>query len=143
MVKPLEKSLDEKILAEMESGYSFEQVGDYESAEQHYLTAWELFPEPKFEWDSSQIRIYNIVDFYLGWKKYGEAERWAKQVFKTNPLPRDGTPYICLGKVYYEFGKMDLAFDNFKKAYLLAGKRAFQGEDKKYLDFYKKRAAGG
>jgi len=143
MTKALEKEINEAILAERNTAYLFRKQGDYQRAEEHYLKAWTLFPDPKFDWDSSQITIYRISDFYLEWKKFDEALHWAKLVFKTNPIPSDGTPYVTLGKVYYEYEKVDLAFEHFKKAYSLAGKRGFEGEDKKYLDFYKKRAAGG
>lgn len=140
MTKPLEKNIDEAILAERNAAYALRKQGDYQHAEGHYLKAWDLFPEPKYEWDSSQITIYRIADFYLEWKKFEQARHWAERVFKTNPLPGDGTPYVVLGKVYFESDEKELALENFKKAFSLAGKRAFEGEEKKYLDFLKKNS---
>ena len=141
MKNALDKNTSEAILAERNAAYEFKKQGDYAQAELHYLKAWALFPEPKYEWGWSQDTIYSISNFYLELKNFEKALHWAELVFKTNPLPGDGAPYVMLGKIYFESDKIDLAFENFKKAFLLAGKRAFEGEDKKYLDFYKERAA--
>lgn len=140
MTKSREKNVDESILAERNSAYECRKHGHYESAEIHYLKAWELFPEPKYDWDSSQITIYRISDFYLEWKKFDRALNWAELVFKTNPLPGDGTPYIMVGKIYFESGNKELALQKFQKAFSLAGKRAFDGEDKKYYEYSKKNS---
>lgn len=143
MVQPLQKEIDSAVTAERNKAFEFKKQNNYQSAEKHYLKAWELLPEPKYDWDSSQILIYRISDFYLEWRKFEQALAWAKQVFDTKPLAGDGTPYITLGRIYFEAGDMDQAFSNFEKAFELAGKRAYDGEDKKYLEFYKKRAAEG
>jgi hypothetical protein len=42
--------------------------------------------------------------------------------------------------VYYEAGMLDSAFAIFDSLYKKFNQRPFQGEDKKYLQFYKTRA---
>lgn len=142
MVQPLEKTLSDEIISCINAGYAQKKTGAYNEAERHYLRAWSLFPEPKYEWDSSQITLYSIADFYLEWKKFDKALDWVNLVFKTAVLPGDASPYVVIGKIYFEAANLDLAFDNFNKAFSLAKKRGFDGEDKKYLDFYIKRASG-
>ena len=141
MTKALTLEIDSAITVERNKAHNYKKNYDYESAEIHYLKAWDLLPEPKYDWDVSQILIYRISDFYLEWKKFETAIEWAKQVFRTSPSASDGTPHIVFGKIYFESGNVDLALDNFIKAYEVAGKRAFEGEDPKYLKFYREKQA--
>lgn len=141
MVKDLDKKLDEELMQEINSGYEKVSAGDFEGAERHYLDAWGIFPEPKFDWDSSQITLYDIAAFYLKWGKFDKALAWANLVFKTTVSPRDGTPYLTIGIIYFESHDIDNAYEYFKKTFELSKQRGFQGSDKKYLEFYLKRAA--
>lgn len=140
MVQPLDKDIDDKIGNELDIGYEIKEKSDFAAAEPHYLKAWEFFPEPKFNWDSSQITLYTIADFYFEWKKYDKALEWASLIYQTELLPGDGGPFVLVGKIHFEAGNLKLALDNLDKAYKLAGKRAFTNADKKYLEFYKRQA---
>jgi tetratricopeptide (TPR) repeat protein len=134
-VLPLPHDIYEK---RIENGKIFREAkskGDYISAEQALLRSWELFPEPKYRWDSSQSFIKTVGEFYLEWRRYHEAERWATNIFKCDPLPNDPAPYILLGKIYYESGRNDLAKKNLTKAFELGGRRGFVGENSKYMEF--------
>jgi len=140
MVQSLEKLLDDRLRELMNAGYGEVQAGHFENAEKKYLQAWDIFPEPKFDWDSSQITLYGIAEFYLRWRSFDLALHWANLVFKTEPLPGDGSPYLTLGIIYFESGDLDSAFKNFQRAFELAKRRVFQGVEKKYLEFYLSRA---
>jgi tetratricopeptide (TPR) repeat protein len=140
MVKPLEKAVDDAVMAEGNIAYDLKQKGRFEEAEAHYLKMWELFPEPKYDWDWSQQILNAIAEFYLEWQKYDKALFWANEVFKCGPLPGDGSPYLFLGKIYYEAGDLDEARRQLTKAFQLSGRRTFQGEDPKYFRFLKEKA---
>jgi tetratricopeptide (TPR) repeat protein len=107
----------------------------YAEAESKYIAAWHSLPEPKHHWDSSQSILKSVVRFYFEQRRFPEAEQWAKEVFKCDPLPGDAAPYIVLGKIYLEAGREDLAGEQLVKAFELAGRRGFVGEEPKYLKF--------
>jgi tetratricopeptide (TPR) repeat protein len=137
--KALDKITDEALGAELEEAYNLMIKKQFTEAEAHMKKAWGLIPEPKYQWDSSQSTIYNLSEFYLEWKRYDNAKFWAKEVFKCNPLPGDGTPHFFLGKIHFEAGEFDDARRQFEKAYEIEGRRAFQDEDPKYFKFLKQK----
>jgi tetratricopeptide (TPR) repeat protein len=137
--KALDKKIDEALGIELEKAYNLMMQKRFAEAELHMKKAWELIPEPKYQWDSSQSTIGNLSEFYLAWGKYDDAKFWAKEVFKCNPLPGDGFPYFFLGKIHYEAEEFEDACKQFKKAYELSGPRAFQEEDQKYFKFLKEK----
>jgi tetratricopeptide (TPR) repeat protein len=139
MVKPLEKAIVDQVYAEMREGYARLKDGKPDEAEQHFLRAWALIPEPKLGWDISQITVIRIAKVYRSLKKFLEALRWARDVFKCKPLPGDAEPYILLGSIHFEAGELDAAREHFQKAFDLAGKRGFEGEDPAYLKFLKEK----
>ncbi len=132
--------LDEAIFAECEAGATERDAGNFELAERHYLKSWDMFPEPKFGWNSSQVRLYAISDFYLGWRQLEKALEWAILVLKTELLEGDGTPLLKVGIIQFEMENLDAAYDSFRRAFTISGKRTFQGFDRKYLNFYLAKA---
>ncbi|MEA9585912.1 hypothetical protein VC279_06245 [Xanthomonas sp. WHRI 10064A] len=108
---------------------------DYEKAERMLLSSWGVYPEPKHLWSSSKSLIKDIINFYLDRKSFQSAENWAGELFKCNLLPNDPKPYIILGKIYFESGRMALAEEQLVKAYEMGGRRGYVGEDPKYIKF--------
>ena len=137
MVTQLDQNIVDKIYAEMREGYARVKKGEYAEAEPHFLRAWHMIPDPRYDWDISQITVYRITKFYRDAKRFADAERWAQDAFKCNPLPGDGEPYVILGSVYFESGALNLARENFQKAFELSGERVFEGEDIRYFKFLK------
>lgn len=134
-VKPLPKAIHDQV---MELGKPFQiakKAGNFAAAEPYLLQMWATFPEPKFQWDWSQSYPTSIAGFYFEWQRFLEAEQWAREVFKCEPLPSDPCPYILLGKIYLEWGKDDLAKEHLVKAFEMGGRRGFVGEHPKYLKF--------
>lgn len=139
MVQQLDQRIENEIDAARNTGYEEQTKGNFEAAEIHYLRAWDLFPEPKYEWPSSMITLYKIGKFYQNWGKYEKATEWVEKVFNVDLLPGDPGPYVVLGSIAYDAGKLENAFQHFQKAYAIAGKRGFQRIDKKYFEFFRKR----
>ncbi len=136
----LDKQLDEAIFAECDAGSTESDAGNFELAEKHYLKSWDMFPEPKFAWNSSQVRLYAISNFYLRTKQPEKALEWAELVFRTEQLEGDGTPHLIVGIIQFEMENLDRAYHCFRDAFAISGKRTFQGFDKKYLNFYLAKA---
>jgi len=139
MVKDLDKTVDDSIMAEIDKAYQLKKAGRWEEAEKHYLHSWELFPEPQHGWSVSQMTLTIIAKFYLEWKQYEKAKRWALEVFKCEVNPGNGMPYFFLGKIHYEAGETEEARKQFEKAFEVSGRRVFQGEDPKYFKFLKEK----
>ena len=135
MVKTLPKDINDSIINLRNIAYEKKLTGDYFAAEQNYLLAWGSLPSPEFDWDTSQILLERISEFYLEWKKYTEAEKWALDIFKSNPASNYHRPYLILGKIYLESRREDLVAQNLIKAFEMGGRRGFSGEDPKYLKF--------
>jgi len=109
--------------------------GDYASAERALLASWSLFPEPKYDWDSTRMFLKTVSELYLEWGKYSDAEKWALNIFKSDLGPYDPMPYQLLGKIYLEAGQEELARTNLIKAFEMGGRRFFAGENPKYMKF--------
>ena len=135
MVKTLPKDINDSIINLRNIAYEKKLAGDYIAAEQDYLLAWRSLPSPEYSWDTSQILLERISEFYLEWKNYSEAEKWALDIFKSKPSSNYHRPYLILGKIYLESKREDLATQNLIKVFEMGGRRSFTGEDPKYLKF--------
>lgn len=135
MEKILPKDISDSIINLRNTAYEKKLAGDYIGAEKNYLLAWGSLPPPEYNWDTSQILLERISEFYLEWKKYSEAEKWALDIFRSNPSSNYHRPYLILGKIYFESKREDLAAQNLIKAFEMGGRRGFTGEDPKYLKF--------
>ena len=134
-VQPLSAEINAKLMSLGKQHQEAKKSSDFFGAEKYLLAMWQEFPTPKYSWDWSENYLKSLANFYLEWRNFLEAERWAQEVFKCDPLPNDPGPYILLGKIYMEWGKEDLARENLVKAYEMGGRRGFVGEDPKYLKF--------
>lgn len=139
VAKKLDSAIDEAIGEELDKAYDLMIKKQFSDAEPHMKRSWDLFPEPKYQWENSESTIRYLSEFYMEWEKYDEAMFWAKEIFKCNPLPGNGYPYFLLGKIHYELREFELARRQFEKAYELAGRREFQNEDQKYFKFLKEK----
>lgn len=135
MVKPLPADIAKRKSDLRNQAFAAKQAGRHAAAENLYVESWAILPEPKHGWDWSQEIARGNSVFFLERKDFAQAEHWAREVFKCEPLPNDPCPYILLGKIYLEWGKQDLAAENLVKAFEMGGRRGFVGEDPKYLKF--------
>ena len=119
--------------------------GDTKGAEHFFLEAWAAIPEPKNEYDYTQSLSRGFVAFYLDTKQFEKAKEWLNLMriaYGHETVPSEYVDFIA-ATVYFEAGEFDSAFRIFDAQFKKYKGRPFQGEDKKYLDFYKKRATEG
>jgi hypothetical protein len=120
--------------------------GKIPEAENYFLQLWDILPTPKESDDQSQGASTGMVEFYRQTQQFEKAEHWldvAKKMYMTNGTLSEAsisTINFLAGTVFYEWGKEDQAFALFDPLFKKYKQRMFQGEDKKYLDFYLKRA---
>ena len=114
--------------------------GDIQKAEDRFLDAWRLLPEPKIEYDYAQSLSRGLVIFYRDTKQFEKAEEWLGVVRDAYGPGPDVDVEFLAATVYYDAGMLDDAFAIFDTAYKKFRQRLFQGEDRKYLQFYRERA---
>ena len=114
--------------------------GDIGAAEADFIAAWNQLPEPKAQYDLSQSLSVGIISFYRDTKQFDKAKRWFDTLRAAyGPGVNDYAEFL-IGTVYFDAGDVDRAFEIFHDQYKRLKQAPFAGEDKRYLQFYKKRA---
>lgn len=124
------------------AGDALAQEGKYADALPAYWAAWDLLPEPKFEWEAATWVLAAIGDanflagdFVAGRDNLGNAMRCPGAV---------GNPFLHLrlGQCQLELGEHNRAADELLRAYMGAGSDIFKDQDPKYLRFLQGKAKG-
>ena len=143
MKKELPKDLDEKINALATSAWTEWQKGDSSIAEASFLKAWDLIPDPKFEYDLyPQALSRRIAVFYRDSKQDSKALEWldiVKQAYSPLNDASLATITFLEATVDFDAGRLDQAFSKFESLYKEYGKRPFEGAEKRFCDFFFQR----
>lgn len=141
MTKTTPKEIASKIHQIGARGREAWKQGQLDKAEEEFLAAWKEVPEPKEEFDYGQILSTGLVGFFRDTKQFEKAYHWLEVVRRAYRADETSDPGIgfLVGTVHFESGRLDDAFSVFDKLFKEFKGRPFQGADKKYLDFYKKR----
>ncbi len=129
--------LSDQIVAIVEQGNRSHEDHKWDQALDKYTEAWELLPEPIAHWDLTEWIASCKVSVYMDRQDYQQAREWALlalEAVKDNP--RHTSARINVGITCYETGDTSEAYTWFEQAYQFGGTRAFQGFDRKYLQFY-------
>jgi tetratricopeptide (TPR) repeat protein len=111
-----------------------------ERSEKLRLKAWEMLPEPKLDWEFySNIMPRNNLIFYRDTKQFDKALQWLEVTRESYGPGRNEVIEFFAATLWYAMGDLDKAFEEFDRQYKAFKVRPFQGEDKKYLDFYMSR----
>jgi tetratricopeptide (TPR) repeat protein len=140
MKKPVSQEIVANISAQSKAGREAWQRGDTQKAEDRFLDAWRQLPEPKIEYDYAQSLSRGLVTFYRDTKEFEKAKEWLTVMRDAYGPGPDTSVEFLAATVYYDAGMLDDAFAIFDTAYKEFKQRPFQGEDGKYLQFYKERA---
>lgn len=122
----------------MRNGYAKLREGNATAAESGFMAAWERIPEPRYSWDISQLTVIRLAKFYLEIQKFDDARSWAARIHECGPNPADGEPFVLQGSVEFVAGRLGEARAFFARAFDVAGRRAFRGEDPRYLKLISK-----
>lgn len=131
------KPLSDQIVTIVEQGNRLEQDDHTDLALAKYAEAWELLPEPIGYWDLTEWIASCNVHIYLDRQDYALAHKWALiavEAVKDNP--RHTSAKVTLGIICYETDAKSEAYTWFEQVYDFGGSRAFQGFDRKYLQWY-------
>ncbi|HEJ8091206.1 TPA: hypothetical protein SMI57_004304 [Serratia liquefaciens] len=114
-------------------------AGNIEEAERHFILAWSIIPEPKADHDYAQSLSRGLLTFFRDTKQFDKAKAWTTIMAEMYGSSSDLSVQFLAATIHFEAGEFDYAYELFLAQYKSFGKRPFEGEDKKYLDFVLKR----
>ena len=129
----LPPELLERFIELASAGLAARRGGDAETAEAHYLAAWDVIPEPKRDCDRSGSFTTAIMDFYLETGQPKKAWAWLPLYEQFYDLDVDHDMWV--GKLAYASGDLERAAAAFGRAHAAYGRRPFQGENPQYWEF--------
>jgi hypothetical protein len=135
----LESEIYNKIIEVGRKAVSALKSNDLVKFEEYAEKGWELFPQPKENWDYGYN--YSRMAFEGSFKnrKFELAKLWLNRMIENNNNLHfsDEECQFYIGKYLFEVGEYEKYLANFKAVVKSAGYRYFEDEDPKYLDFYK------
>lgn len=111
---------------------------DYKSSFEKYEQCLAMIPEPKKEYGDASCVMEWMIENYLVIQDYHNAKKWIDELegyVKNRAIMGDFE--FLKGRVYFESGDLDIAYENFKIAKEKTKGRCFKEQDKKYIDFFR------
>lgn len=135
----LDSKIQDKIDELEDLSYEKKQAGDLTEAFRLSEEAWNLYPEPKNNWNEAYNSARYIVEDYMEIGDFENAKKWLNRMIDVNNNlhHNDEQLLFYLGKYFFETGDYQQARSKFKEVVDSAGYRYFDDEAPKYLDFYK------
>ncbi|HEN8799746.1 TPA: hypothetical protein U8251_002323 [Pseudomonas putida] len=135
MKKTLNPGAEAKIQNLGKKGREAWSGGNIEEAEKIFLECWATIPEPKFDYDYSQILSGGLVKFFRDTRQIEKAKHWIGIMRNAYDSNTDLEVEFLAATVYYEANELNKARKIFESQYKKYGKRPFEGKDRKYLQF--------
>jgi tetratricopeptide (TPR) repeat protein len=142
MKKQLNKEAESKIQNLGKIGRAAWLQGNIEQAEEIFLQCWDTIPEPKLDYNYSQILSGGLVKFFRDSHQIEKAKNWITIMRKAYEPGINLDVEFLAATVYYEENELSKAYEIFQNQYETYGSRPFEGENKKYLDFTISRTKG-
>ena len=101
--------------------------------------AWDLYPEPKEEWNEAYSLAKDLFQALLRERDYEKAKLWLNRMIACNNNLHlfPGDLEFSIGRYLFEIEQYEPALGYFQIAVKIAGLRYFGNEDPKYREFYK------
>jgi hypothetical protein len=106
-----------------------------------FQEAWEALPEPRDEQELAIQILAALADshFYLG--NWEECRKGVQHAFRCGADVTNSFLRLRLGQALYELGDEQEAANWLVPVYLQEGRKPFENEDPKYLEFFRSRLA--
>jgi tetratricopeptide (TPR) repeat protein len=108
--------------------------GEMVKVEKCLWNLWQLLPDPKFIWSESLVMVTGMALHFLKTGQIQKALDWVPNLIGIFETTSDSYPAVVVGQVYFEAGQQDEAIKWFHKAFDVAGKGAFRGENSRFLE---------
>src|SRR5262249_52508764 len=130
-------NVSEEIERLFNGGEEFVYVDEYADALARFNAAWDLLPEPKEEGEMAVQILAAIADCHFFLKEWDACRKAVQHAFQCgaeldNPFFR-----LRLGQSLYELGDEREAANWLVPIYLTEGRKPFEREDPKYLEFFR------
>ncbi|MBB1349446.1 MULTISPECIES: hypothetical protein [unclassified Pseudoalteromonas] len=136
-MKNLPVNLRDEIDALYIAAYEALEKKDLNTAKEQAEKAWELLPEPKFDWDVTLSFVSGICEMYKELGFYENSHKIVDELLNSDHLDDyDDGPIFLKGAIYFEQGELELAKMWFDKANTISKGRCFVSQPKKYKTFY-------
>jgi len=135
----LEKQLQDKIDELSNLSYDYYESGNKEKSYMLMEDAWNLYPEPKENWNESFNTARYALDDLLKDSKMEKALIWYERICKIhkNLGLWEGVFEFYSGKYFFENKDYKKSYEFFKKSVeIRKNLNYFEGENSKYLAFY-------
>ncbi len=129
-----------EVLRICSEGDEFAQTRDFDQALLRYRQAWELLPEPRYQWEAAEWLLAAIGDAEFQRGEFAAARKALMDAMmsvdsaKANPFLR-----MRLGECMYETGEEAEAANWLGLAFATEGLALFGGEHPKYFAFVKSK----
>ena len=134
------KEIKDKLDSLLRQAGEAKRALDNKGSEAFRIQAWDALPEPKLGWNYySNIIPRNNLLFYRDTHQFDKAVEWLAVTRDSYGPGCDEVIEFMAATLWFEMGDFDKAYDEFDRQYKAGKTRPFQGQDKKYLDFYLKR----
>ncbi len=102
------------------------------------LSAWDLYPTPKENWNEAYNTAKEIFEAYIIDEKIDKAKEFLNyMIIHNNNLHLfDYDLSFNIGKYFFEIKQFQKALDEWQNLVNQIGYNYFEDEDPKYLDFY-------
>lgn len=120
-----------------EEGNDLAEQEAFSEAVEVFEKAWDLLPEPAVQWEAATWILAALGDVYFLSGDYAAAHQKLSTAMHAPGAIGNPFLHLRLGQVQFELGNEQRAADELARAYLPEGKKIFDGEDPKYLDFIK------
>jgi len=133
----LPHEIHQEITSLCESGNQRAERGEYSLALEDFCSAWNLLPDPKYDWEAGTWILAALGDCQFLSGNYNEAyNQFRLAMVHECPGAREN-PFIRLrrGQCLFEIGDQAKAGEELAAAYMLEGAAVFASEDAKYFEF--------
>lgn len=132
-MQDLDPVLRDQIDAAFRAAWATLASGDVDEAVIKGEAAWEMLPEPKFDWDVSKSYVDALALLYRDSRRFSQAVSLMESLFSSNTVrPHQDRPRFTLGTIYFEMGDMASARKWLSEANQISKGRCFREEPEKY-----------
>ncbi|HWB58094.1 MAG TPA: tetratricopeptide repeat protein [Chthoniobacteraceae bacterium] len=132
----LPDNIYQKIEELSREGDSAAEAGDHDRAVSLFAQAFDLLPEPKFEWEAATWLLTALGDTYFLMGDYEDARIVLSHAMHCPDAIGNPFIHMRLGQAQFELGNMERASDELARACIMGGgKDFFRNEDPKYFNY--------
>lgn len=133
----LPSDIDQEIEKLSSEGDALADEEKYREANEKFIKALEMLPEPLEQWEASTWLLTAIGDMHFLQENYEHAKLALSDAMHCPEAIGNPFIHLRLGQSQYELGNQTRAADELTRAYMSEGKEIFMDDDPKYFEFLK------